>query len=344
MIKAGIVGITGYTGEELLKILSAHPEAVVTGLYGRSSCAERDLKDIYPRFSKLGLKVEGLDINKIKNNCDIVFLALPHAVAFEVVPRLLDAGVKVIDLSADFRIADAGIYEKWYKVSHSAKDYINKAVYGLSELYAQDIKNADLIANPGCYPTTIILGCAPAVKNGFVSMHGIIADSKSGVSGAGRKPTKEYFEKEHPNFRAYKIAGGHRHIPEMEQELEKISGEKVTLTFTPHIMPVERGMLSTVYMSVKNKASTGAIIEKYREFYKGKPFVKILDEGALPGIKDALNTNCCYIGMQVDERAGRLIIVSVIDNLVKGASGQAVQNMNIMFSLPETSGLIGIEA
>ncbi len=340
MIRAGIVGITGYTGEELLKILSKHPKAKVTGLYGRSAAETKDLKDVYPHFADMNLKVEGLDAKKIAENCDVVFLALPHAVAFEVIPALFDAGVKIVDLSADFRLRKPEVYEKWYKVNHTAKDYISNAVYGLSELNADTIKTAKLVANPGCYPTTILLGCAPAIKEDIIDLKGMIVDAKSGVSGAGRKSTQDYFEKEHPNFRAYNISGGHRHIPEIEQELALLSGEEITISFSPHIMPVERGMLSTIYVGLKKKITTSEIIEKYKEFYKGKDFVKILDEGVLPGIKDVVNTNYCAIGMKVDERAGRLTIVSVIDNLVKGASGQAVQNMNIMFSIPETTGLI----
>ncbi|MDR1695792.1 MAG: N-acetyl-gamma-glutamyl-phosphate reductase [Endomicrobium sp.] len=340
MIRAGIVGITGYTGEELLKILSKHPQVKISGLYGRVTSETRDLKDIYPGFSGLNLKIEPLDAQKIAATCDVVFLALPHAVAFEVVPHLLNAKVKVIDLSADFRLTRPDVYEKWYKVNHTAKEFIEKSVYGLSELNSDRIKNASLIANPGCYPTTIILGCAPAVKNDIADLNGIIIDSKSGISGAGRKSTKEYYEKEHPNFRAYKIAGGHRHIPEIEQELSILSRRDVTISFTPHIMPVERGMLSTIYVNLKKKISTAEIIETYKDFYKGKAFVKILDEGVLPGIKDAVNTNYCEIGMKADARTNRLVIVSVIDNLIKGASGQAVQNMNIMFGLEETEGLL----
>ncbi|GHT50259.1 N-acetyl-gamma-glutamyl-phosphate reductase [Endomicrobiia bacterium] len=339
MIRVSIVGITGYTGEELLRILSKHPNVEITGLYGRSSSGERYLKDLYPNFAYLNLKIEALDIKKIANNCDVVFLALPHAVAFEVVPSLIDASVKVIDLSADFRLNNPEVYEKWYKVNHTAKEYINQAVYGLSELNTYEIEKAALIANPGCYPTTVALGCAPAIKNGFVDLQGIVIDSKSGISGAGRKSAKEYFDSEHPNFRAYKIAGGHRHVPEIEQELSILSGEDVTISFTPHIMPVERGMLSTIYAKLKKNVDAFEIIEKYKEFYKGRQFIKILDEDIMTGIKNVVNTNYCEISMQVDKRTNRLIIVSVIDNLVKGASGQAVQNMNIMFGLSESIGL-----
>ncbi|MDR1663081.1 MAG: N-acetyl-gamma-glutamyl-phosphate reductase [Endomicrobium sp.] len=339
MIRAGIIGITGYTGEELLKLLSKHDDVKITGIYGRSSSEKRDLKDVYPKFAGLNLKVEPLNIEQVLTNCDIVFLALPHAIAFEIVPHLIDLGVKVIDLSADFRLKSADVYEKWYNAIHTAKDYIDKAIYGLSELNDKEIKNAFLVANPGCYPTSIILGCAPAIKNGFVDLNGIVIDSKSGISGAGRKSALEYFRNEYPNFTAYKIAGSHRHIPEIEQEFANLSGEKIVVSFTPHIMPVERGMLSTIYINLRQNIKTYTVIERYREFYKGREFVKILDEGVVPGIKDVVNTNFCEISVKVDERAKMLVIVSVIDNLVKGASGQAVQNMNLMFGLSETASL-----
>jgi len=340
MIRTGIVGITGYTGEELLKILSKHPSVAISGLYGRSSSKERDLKDIYPHFSNLDLKIKPLNSKQIGNECDVVFLALPHAVAFEVVPHLLETGVKVIDLSADFRLKDPEIYEKWYKVKHTAKECIGKAVYGLSELNRDEIKQALLIANPGCYPTTVILGCAPAIKNCFVDLKRIVIDSKSGVSGSGRKNAQEYFKSEHPNFKAYKIAGGHRHIPEIEQELSILSKKDITICFTPHIIPVERGMLSTIYVDMEKQVSTSLIINEYRKFYENREFVKILDEDVMPSIKNVVNTNYCEISMKFDKRTNRLVIISVIDNLLKGASGQAVQNMNIMFGLPETAGLI----
>jgi N-acetyl-gamma-glutamyl-phosphate reductase len=266
-------------------------------------------------------------------------LALPHAVAFEVVPQLLDAGIKVIDLSADFRLTNPDVYEKWYKVTHTAKEYIQKAVYGLSELNAQSVKSASLIANPGCYPTTIALGCAPAIKNDLVDLKDVVIDSSSGISGAGRKASEEYFKNEHPNFRAYKIAGTHRHIPEIEQELSVLSGRDVTVVFTPHIMPVERGMLSTIYLNLKKDISLPEVVDLYKKFYTGKPFIKVLDNGVLPGIKDVSGTNYCEISIGIDIRTKKLIIVSVIDNLVKGAAGQAVQNMNIIFGFAETAGL-----
>lgn len=343
MIRAGIIGITGYTGEELLKILSKHKDVKITILAGRTTSPVRDLKDIYPKYESLNLKCVPLNIEQIKNETDVVFLALPHAVAFEVVPDLIKAGKRVIDLSADFRIKDPDTYEKWYGVKHTGKEYIKDAVYGLCEIYKEQIKNAKLIANPGCYPTTILLGTAPAIKNGFVKSEGIIVDSKSGVSGSGRKGVKNYYETEAPTARAYKVGGKHRHIPEIEQELSIMFGKSVTITFTPQIIPMERGMLSCIYMDLAKKVSVSEIIEVYKNFYKDKHFVRILEEGKLPSIKNVVNTNFLEIGITIDERTNKLIVISAQDNLVKGASGQAVQNMNIMFGLSETEGLENIE-
>jgi N-acetyl-gamma-glutamyl-phosphate reductase len=341
MIRVGIIGVTGYVGEELLRILLKHPSVKITGIYGRSSSDEKLLKDLYPYYTSLNLKIEPLNTKKITNNCDVVFIALPHAVAFEIVPGLIDKGVKVIDLSADFRLKNPEVYERWYKVDHTAKEYITRAVYGLSELNFDKIKKASLIANPGCYPTTVILGCAPIItKKDFVDLKGILIDSKSGISGAGRKHSQEYFNNEHPNCRAYKIASTHRHVPEIEQELSILSGEDVIIKFTPHIIPVERGMLSTIYLNLKKHVSTNVIIERYKEFYNDKQFVKILNDDIMPGIRDVINTNYCEIGIKVDKRTNSLVVISVIDNLIKGASGQAVQNMNIIFNLPEIIGLV----
>ena len=339
MIRVGIIGITGYTGEELLRILSKHKQAKITVLAGRATSELRDLKDIYPKYADLNLKCYPLNIEQIKNETDVVFLALPHAVAFEVVPDLIKAGKKVIDLSADFRIKDFETYEKWYGVKHTGKEYIKDAVYGLSEIYKDEIKSAKLIANPGCYPTTILLGSAPAIKNGLVKSEGIIIDSKSGVSGSGRKGVKAYYETEAPTARAYKVGGKHRHIPEIEQELSNMFGKPVTITFTPQIIPMERGMLSCIYMDLAKKVSVSEIIGMYKKFYEGRKFVRVLDEGKLPSIKNVVETNYLDIGICIDERTNKLIVISVQDNLTKGASGQAVQNMNIMFGLPETEGL-----
>ena len=339
MINVGIVGITGYTGEELIKILLKHKKIKLTALAGRSTAECKPLAEVYPEFSDLKLQCEPLDVKSLAKKVDVVFLALPHRVSFEIVPELINAGKKVIDLSADFRLNDGKIYEKWYGSKHTAPHLLTEAVYGLPEVYREKIKAAKLIANPGCYPTSVILACVPAMKKKIVDTTSVIVDSKSGISGAGRKAAKEYFANEHPNFRAYNIGGMHRHIPEMEQELSKAVASKVTLTFTPHILPIERGMYSTVYLDLNKKITTADAVGLYKEHYKNEPFVRVLDEGALPSTKNVINTNFCEIGLKVDERIDRLIVVSAIDNLVKGASGQAVQNMNIMYGFDEKEGL-----
>ncbi|MFC1500836.1 N-acetyl-gamma-glutamyl-phosphate reductase [Elusimicrobiota bacterium] len=339
MVNIAIVGITGYAGEELLKILSVHKKANLTVLMGRSFNETKPLKELYPDFSHINLSCESLNIETLTKRADLIFLALPHRVSFEVVPDIIQAGGKVIDLSADFRINNGEIYEQWYGSKHSATHLLTEAVYGMPEIYRDKIKKAKLVANPGCYPTTVILGCTPVLKKGLVDVNTIIVDAKSAVTGAGRKAVAEYYNKEHPNFRPYNIGGSHRHIPEMEQELEKVVNKKIKLTFTPHIMPAERGMLSTIYMNLNKEASTKKVLDIYFEFYKNEKFVRILPEGQLPSIHKVVNTNYCDIGVKIDERTKKLIIISAIDNLVKGASGQAVQNMNIMYGFNEEEGL-----
>jgi N-acetyl-gamma-glutamyl-phosphate reductase len=337
-IKVGIVGITGYTGEELLTIIGRHSTATVTAVMGRSTSEARPIADFYPHITTPGLHREALDVAALAARTDVVFLALPHRVAGAIVPGILAAGKRVIDLSADFRLNRADVYETWYGSKHPAAELLPRAVYGLPELYRRSIATASLIANPGCYPTTVLLGCAPVLANGLIDLNSIIVDAKSGISGAGRKSAKEYFAAEHPNFRPYNIAGGHRHIPEIEQELAKIAGRQMTITFTPHIMPVERGMLSTIYMNLERQATTAEALSLYREYYKNEPFVRVLPDGELPRVKAVVGTNFCDIGLKVDVRAKRLVVAAAIDNLVKGASGQAVQNMNIMFGCAETDG------
>ena len=339
-IKVGIVGITGYTGEELLRIFSKHQHAQVTCIMGRESSETKPLAQIYPHIKGIDLFCDALDIGKLTAASDVVFLALPHKVSMDIVPELFKAGKKIIDLSADFRIKDTVEYSKWYGVAHNAQTELQKAVYGLSELYRQDVIDASFVANPGCYPTSILLALAPAIKHKLIDLDSIIVDSKSGVSGAGRKTVQEYMANEHPNFRAYSIAGVHRHIPEIEQELSRLAGKKLKITFTPHIIPVERGMLSTVYASISGKISNTQLNEIYKDFYKDEVFARVLDEKSLPSIKNVVATNYCDIGPHIDERTNRLVVVSVLDNLVKGASGQAVQNMNLMFGLKESEGLI----
>ena len=338
--RVSVVGITGYAGEELLKLLTKHKEIEISVLASRSINEPKEIGELYPGLKNTGLKCEKYNLNKISDNSDVVFLALPHGIAFEIVPLLLSNGKKVIDLSADYRIKNPETFEKWYGKKHKTQDIIKSAVYGLPEIYREKIKIASLIANPGCYPTSVILGCAPVLKHGFADMSGMIVDSKSGVSGGGRQFAKEYFSASHPNHKAYKIAGKHRHIPEMEQELSLLAGHSAPIVFTPHIIPAERGMLSCIYLNLKQKISVSELNGIYREFYKGEPFVRILSEGEEPGIRDVVNTNYCQIGIDIDERTGKLVIVSAIDNLIKGASGQAVQNMNIMIGFDEREALV----
>jgi N-acetyl-gamma-glutamyl-phosphate reductase len=270
--------------------------------------------------------------------CDLVFLALPHGVSMEVAGEFLDAGKKVVDLSADFRLRDIGIYEQWYR-KHTAKKLVKKAVYGIPELYGNEISQAGLIANPGCYPTSAILGLAPLVKKKWIDTGSIIVDSKSGVSGAGREPqVGTLFCEVDEGFKAYKV-GQHRHTPEMEQELGCLAGHDVKISFTPHLLPVSRGILSTMYGTLRKEVTPADMIDLYRSFYEGKPFVRICKEGTLPDISSVRGSNYCDVGLIVDGRTRRVIVVSAIDNLIKGASGQAIQNMNLMYGFNEITGL-----
>jgi N-acetyl-gamma-glutamyl-phosphate reductase len=254
-------------------------------------------------------------------------------------PVFLKAGKKVIDLSADFRIKDSGIYEKWYEVKHECPEYIEKAVYGLPELYREEIKKADLIANPGCYPTSVILGCVPLLKNGFAESDPIICDSKSGASGAGRVPAQALMFTEVQNsFRAYKV-NSHRHMPEMDQELTAASGSKAVVNFIPHLVPMERGILSTIYLRLKKKTDTETVLQLYKDFYKKEYFVRVMDKGVFPDTKNVARSNFCDIGMQIFPERSLAIVMTAIDNLVKGASGQAVQNMNLIYGFDEKTAL-----
>jgi N-acetyl-gamma-glutamyl-phosphate reductase len=269
---------------------------------------------------------------------DLFFVALPHQTAMAVIPALLAAGAKVVDLSADFRFRDRATYEQWYQ-EHTAPDLLAEAVYGLPELYRQDIKAARLVGNPGCYPTSVILGLAPLLAAGFIDPHSIIADCKSGVSGAGRSVSLGTLYCEvNDGFRAYKVAG-HRHTPEMEQELSRLAGEPLTITFTPHLVPMSRGILATIYAAPNRDLDMAALNAAYAKFYQGEPFVRLCQGDVLPNTVAVRGSNYCDIAIRLDRRANRLIVVSAIDNLTRGASGQAVSNMNLMLGFPETQGL-----
>lgn len=337
-LKTGILGGSGYTGIELFRILLNHPQAEVTTVTSRKYAGQK-VSEVFPALTGISqLVFSEPDLEELAGASDIVFTCVPHQTAMDVVPFLLEKGVKVIDLSADFRLRDRKVYEEWYQ-EHSAPGYLKEAVYGLPELYGSSISGARLVANPGCYPTSCILPLVPLLKADLVKPDDIIIDSKSGASGAGRgATTATLFCEVNEGFKAYKIAE-HRHTPEIEQELSAASGSHVIINFTPHLVPMSRGILSTIYAAPASDAEEAAIRGCLVESYAASPFVQILPAGSFPNVLNVRGTNFCHIGLRLDRRTGRLIIVSVIDNLCRGASGQAVQNMNLMSSLEEGLGL-----
>lgn len=338
-LKIAIVGSSGYTGGELYRLLLHHDRVEVAAVTSEKS-AGKLLNSIFPHLTGLtDLICEPLDPEAISKKADFIFLALPHVTAQETAYRFNKLGKKVVDLSADYRLSDPALYEKWYEHSHQYPDLLKSAVYGLPELHRNEIRNASLVANPGCYPTSAILGLAPLMKNGSIDPASIVIDSKSGVSGAGRSPALTYhYPEANEAFMAYKV-GTHRHTPEIEQELSKVAGEQVTVSFTPHLVPMNRGILTTIYAKLITRSDTGILHGVYREFFNDKPFVRVLPAGQFPNVSNVRGSNFCDIGVYSDPRTGRAVIVTAIDNLVKGASGQAVQNMNLMAGYAETEGL-----
>ncbi len=338
MIKTAVFGASGYTGQELTRILSGHPEVDLIAVTSRRFDTQ-PVTEVFPSLGGLTpLKYQNAAPADIAKICDVVFLALPHGISMEIAPVFIQAGKKVIDLSADYRLRDVSTYEKWY-AQHSSAGHLKDAVYGIPELYRQQIKDTALVANPGCYPTSIILGLAPALRNQLLDVNTIIADSASGVSGAGREPqTGSLFCEVDGGFKAYKV-GNHRHTPEIEQELNSLAGEKFTISFTPHLLPVKRGILSTIYANLKKEVTLPELHSLYSSFYAQEKFVRICPSGSFPNISSVCGSNYCDIGLTIDLRTKRVIIVSAIDNLVKGAAGQAVQNMNILCNFKEDTGL-----
>jgi N-acetyl-gamma-glutamyl-phosphate reductase len=338
VIKVGIYGASGYTGQELMRLLLGHPEAKVVVATSRRF-AGAPVSEIYPALSgRTDLVYTNETPEAMAGLVDFVFLALPHGVSMEIAPAFVRAGKKIVDLSADFRIRDLASYEAWYG-RHSAAGMLPEAVYGLPELHREKIRKTCLAANPGCYPTSIILGLAPALRSRWIDPSSVIADSKSGVSGAGREPQiGSLFCEVDGGFKAYKV-GSHRHTPEIEQELSILAGREIRISFTPHLLPVKRGILSTIYAKLETDRTAEDAVALYREFYREEPFVRICRAGQFPNLSSVVGSNFCDIGVAVDKRTGRLIVVSVIDNLIKGASGQAIQNMNLMSGLPEGTGL-----
>ena len=335
MIKVGIVGGTGYTGVELLRLLAQHPDSEIVAITSRGD-AGTPVCSMFPSLrNRVDLKFEDPAVADLKK-CDVVFFATPNGVAMQQAPELLDAGVRVVDLAADFRITDIAEWEKWYGMQHACPDWVGKAVYGLPEVNRAAIREARLVANPGCYPTAVQLGFMPLVESGLIDLDHLIADTKSGVSGAGRKAeVSSLFSEAADNFKAYGVPG-HRHLPEIRQGLSRMAGQTVGLTFVPHLTPIIRGIHATLYAQIKGEADFQALYEKH---YANEPFVDVLPAKSHPDTRSVRAANVCRIAVHRPQGGNTLVVLSVIDNLVKGAAGQAVQNMNIMFGLPETEGL-----
>ncbi len=338
MLKVGIIGATGYTGIELLRLLLRHPNIQVV-LATSEKYAGKRLDQALPAFSgATDLVLQELKDESVVSQCDVAFSCLPHQSAMKHVADWYDKGLKVIDLSADFRFSSAETYAQWYE-PHQYPDLLSKAVYGMPELYREDIRKAQLVGNPGCYPTGAILSLVPLLRAKVIALDSIIIDSKSGVSGAGRSANVDsLFSEVNDSFHAYKVAK-HRHTPEIEKELSKAAGQPVVISFTPHLVPMDRGILTTIYGESRGPKDTASVLRVLKDAYKGEPFVKIMPEGTLPKTKEVRGSNRCHIGAVYDPRTNRIVLIAAIDNLLKGASSQAVQNMNLMCGFPETMGI-----
>jgi len=338
-LKTGIVGGTGYTGVELLRLLAGHPEVELSVITSRSE-AGREVADLFPNLrGVLDIRFTEPDIEALAG-CDAVFFATPNGTAMTMAPQLIEAGVRIIDLAADFRLKRVTEWEDWYGIPHACPEYLEQAVYGLTEVNRDAIREARLVANPGCYPTAVQLGFIPLIEQGVVDIDHLVADAKSGVSGAGRKATTGTLLCEaSENFKAYAVAG-HRHLPEIRQGLELAAGQPVGLTFVPHLTPMIRGIHATLYAQLRDPDRDLQAL--YEARYGNEPFVDVLPPGAHPETRSVRGVNQCRIAIHQPQKSGVVVILSVIDNLVKGAAGQAVQNMNVMFSLDETAGLSGI--
>ena len=338
-IKVGIVGGTGYTGVELLRLLAIHPDVELTAITSRGE-AGMPVADMFPSLRGFVDLAFSDPASANLSHCDVVFFATPHGVAMSQAQILLDAGVKLIDLAADFRLQDIAVFERWYKMPHSCPDILSNAVYGIPELYRERIQSAQVIGNPGCYPTTVLLGLAPLIEQGYIDFSApIIADSKSGVSGAGRKAeVATLFAESSDTMKAYGIAG-HRHHPEIHAQLTLLAGTELQFIFVPHLIPMIRGMLSTIYVKLSDKAKSVDLQKLYQQRYQNEDFVDVMPAGSLPETRSVRGSNMIRIALHPQPQTGYLTLVVIQDNLVKGAAGQAVQNMNIMFGLRENTGL-----
>lgn len=342
MLNVAIVGASGYTGLELIRLLDRHPEVRINCVTSEQSAGKR-ISDIFPTLrGRCDLLLEPLDSSAVNEKSDLVFTALPHQAAMAVVPDFLAAGKKVVDLSADYRLHDPEVYAAWYQ-PHINPELLPEAIYGLPELRRDKIRAARLVANPGCYPTSVILGLKPLIENRLIDLKTVIADSKSGTSGAGRSTKVESLYCEvNESFKAYGVGSLHRHTPEIEQEISELAGQPVALTFTPHLVPMDRGILSTLYATPLGDITTEELAELYGRTYRDEPFVRALPKGQFPSTAFVRGSNFCDISVTLDSHANRIVVVTAIDNLVKGASGQAIQNMNLVCGFPETTGLEGL--
>lgn len=339
MVKVGIIGSTGYAGQELVRILLRHPEAEIVW-YGSRSYIDKRYSQVFGNMFRLVEDVcRGEDMEELAQQADVIFTATPQGLCSNLVNEQILSKVKIIDLSADFRIKDVNRYEKWYGIEHKSPEFLEEAVYGLCEVNREDIKSARLLANPGCFPTCSILSVYPLAREGLIDMSTVIVDAKSGTSGAGRgaKVPNLYCEV-NENIKAYGVTT-HRHTPEIEDQLGYASGEDVVINFTPHLVPMNRGILVTAYASLKEKASYEQIRQIYDKYYDSEYFIRVLDKDVPPETRWVEGSNFVDVGFRIDERTNRIIMMGAIDNLVKGAAGQAVQNMNLMFGLPEELGL-----
>ena len=342
MLKVGVIGATGYTGEQLIEILLKHPEVKINYLAAKVEKAQGIAK-IFPRFkNRIDLVCDNPDYKLAADRCELVFLALPHTVSVQAVSKLAGHALRIIDLSADYRLKDIKVYEKFYQTKHKDRPGLKSAIYGLPELYRERIRSARLVANPGCYPTAAILGIIPSIVSQSIDPDCIFIDAKSGSTGAGRRVLRGgSYDEPDDNFKAYKV-NMHQHMPEIEQELSKLSDKKLKINFVPHLLPIKRGILETIYLKKAPvaKIKIESLINLYKRFYRLEPFVRILEQARFPEIKDVVNTNFCDIGISFDETRQTIIIICAIDNLMKGAAGQAVENMNIMYGFKEETALL----
>jgi N-acetyl-gamma-glutamyl-phosphate reductase len=339
VVRAIVVGAAGYTGVELVRLLLGHPSFDVVAVTSGAD-AGRPVSDLYPALAGCGLTFVSPDIPSLAAGADAAFLAVPHTAALDSAPALLDAGCRVFDLSADFRLKDPRVYEAWYETVHTAPELLRSAVYGLPELGREGLADAQLVACPGCYPTATLIAAAPAFELGLTTSRRITVDAKSGVSGAGRTANATtHFCSTNESVVAYKV-GNHRHTPEIEQALTGVAGGPVTVTFVPHLVPMTRGLLSTVYLEAAPGLDTKAAVEAYTARYEDAPFVTVHPAGRMPSTREVCGTNRAHLGVAVDTRSGTLVVTCAIDNLVKGSGGQAVQCANIAFGLDETAGLM----